>query len=168
MNAKPWIDSLERSASMVIAVYAEVTDEQVRWKPTPERWSMLEVLAHLVDEERHDFRPRVEMALEGVEPWPSIDPEGWVAERAYNDRVLGETLDELQRERDRSILWLHGLKDPDWTRAYEHPQLGTLRAGDIFASWVSHDFAHLRQLGGLRLDWVTAKAEPYSTRYCTG
>lgn len=33
--------------------------EQARWKPTPDKWSMLEVVNHLYDEEREDFRQRL-------------------------------------------------------------------------------------------------------------
>ena len=40
-----------------------LTVEQARWKPTPNDWSILEVINHLYDEEREDFRVRIDYTL---------------------------------------------------------------------------------------------------------
>jgi len=40
-----------------------------------------------------------------------------------------------------------------------------LSAGDLLASWLAHDFLHLRQLTGLHWEYVSLLAKPYSTDY---
>ena len=45
---------------MIQAVLAGVDAEQARWKPDADSWSILEVVCHLVDEEREDFRTRLD------------------------------------------------------------------------------------------------------------
>jgi hypothetical protein len=38
-------------------------------------------------EKNEDFRKRLELVLNNPEdPWPPIDPEGWVVQRNYNNR----------------------------------------------------------------------------------
>ncbi len=159
-------DRLETSGRILLDLFTGVDDGEARWKPAPERWSMLEVLVHLGDEEKDDFRPRISSTLEDpAREWPPIDPEGWVRERRYNERDLSESLAGFRRERAASLEWLRGLAEPAWERAHEHPSLGVLRAGDLLAAWVAHDGLHIRQISGLRVEYLSVQAAPYSTRY---
>ena len=78
------------NAERIRALAAGVAPDAARWKPDPETWSILEVVNHLYDEERLDFRVRLDTILHRPEePWPRIDPQGWVTERRYNDARAG-------------------------------------------------------------------------------
>lgn len=144
---------------------ADVGPEQARWQPAPESWSILEVVCHLYDEEREDFRVRLKHILEQTPGLPPpIDPNGWVTARGYNQRDLPTMLEQLQQERDASLTWLHTLDAPDWQRAVEGP-FGRLSAGDMLAAWVAHDLLHLRQLIELRFAYLQQSAAPYRVTY---
>ena len=154
--------NLETIRSLVF----DVPSEQARWRPAPDKWSILEVVNHLWDEEREDFRTRLQMTLTNPkEAWPGIDPPGWVNEREYNQRDLAESLEGFLAERRQSISWLGALESPHWENAYQHPLLGEIKAGTLLTSWVAHDYLHLRQLTKLHLDYVLAKATPYGMDY---
>jgi hypothetical protein len=162
---------LERSGRALCALAEGLPPETARWKPAPGSWSVLEVLNHLLDEERDDFRRRLDALLHrrGT-PWPPIDPVGWSVSRKYNERDLGETLSAFAAEREASLAWLRELSvfdaaagDP--AQAALHPRLAELRAGDLLASWVAHDLLHLRQLTRLRFQHLEAAARPYRTEY---
>jgi hypothetical protein len=143
-----------------------MTEGQVRWKPTPDEWSIVEVINHLYDEEREDFRLRLDLTLhQPGQPWTGIDPEGWAVERKYNERELEASLKRFLEERQRSVAWLAGLSSPDWEAGHDHPQAGELSAGDLLASWLAHDFLHLRQLAQLHWQYIGLLAEPHTTRY---
>lgn len=156
-----------KSGSQVFRVlFAAVPEERVRWKPGPDKWSALEVAAHLLDEEREDFRARIDRLLHAPDTaWPPIDPEGWVAARDYAGRDFEETVAAFLEERTRSVDWLAGLEAPDWDSVYRHPQLGDLRAGDLLASWVAHDALHVRQLAALAWEAARDSAAPYRPDY---
>ena len=159
-------DRLQTSGNILLELFAGVGDAEAQWRPAPDRWSMLEVLVHLGDEEREDFRPRISSILEDpAREWPPIDPEGWVVERRYNERDLAEALDGFRQERAASLEWLRGLGEPDWDRAHEHPSMGVLRAGDLLAAWAAHDDLHIRQIAQLRVEYLDVRLAPYSTRY---
>lgn len=56
MNLNDAISQLEHQGSAIISLGKGISMAQARWKPSPEDWSILEVLNHLVDEETLDFR----------------------------------------------------------------------------------------------------------------
>ncbi|MBN1583031.1 MAG: DinB family protein, partial [Anaerolineae bacterium] len=156
---------MTQNAERIRALVEGVSDTQARWKPDPEAWSILEVVNHLYDEEREDFRARLDHVLHRPDQtWPGIDPQGWVTARRYNERELDSSLDQFLSEREKSIAWLHTLPDPDWQASYEAPW-GSITAGDVMASWIAHDLLHMRQLVKLHFLFVTAELAPHNTRY---
>lgn len=165
MDKQQMITQLEGQGQAILILADGLTDEEVRWKPNPSSWSLLEVLNHLVDEEIHDFRRHLEHILNTpYQPWPEIDPQGWVTLRKYNQRNLVETLANFKTERIASIAWLKTLSNPNWD-TYVEFSWGNLSAGDMLASWVAHDVLHLRQLIELRYQLAANFSQPYSLDY---
>ena len=143
-----------------------ITEKQARWRPGPESWSILEVINHLYDEERLDFRVRLDIILHHPEqPWPSIDPAGWVKERVYNQRDLKNSLEKFIAERSKSITWLEELHPVDWDAVGDTPSGGQMRAGDMLSAWVAHDLLHMRQLVELHWQYLVRSLQPYQVDY---
>jgi hypothetical protein len=162
------VSQLALNSERIRALLRGISEAQARWKPAPASWSVLEVVNHLLDEEREDFRVRLDYTLHRPgEPWPPIDPEGWVTARGYNDRDLEGSLAAFLRERDASLAWLGGLAAPvapDWEAVHE-TSFGPIRAGDILAAWVAHDLLHTRQLVELHWAYTAAALAPYKPDY---
>jgi len=168
MNAAVVFSQLHETPAGVRSLLTGLPDEIARWKPSPTKWSLLEVLCHMADEERQDFRLRLRLVLESSEaPWPDIDPTSWPAQRGYNTRDVKASLIDFDRERAESLKWLGGLGHVRWDAVHHHPKLGSLAAGDLLAAWVAHDLMHMRQMVNLRLAALELGAPPYSTRYAT-
>ena len=156
---------LAHGAEIIRALLLGVTQDEARVRPDPESWSILEVACHLYDEEREDFRPRLDGILHRpADKWAPIDPGSWIVGRGYNQRDLGETLAGFLAERERSLAWLKSLSAPDWEAEYSD-QHGTMKAGELLAAWVAHDNLHTRQLVELRRARLVALAEPYDVGY---
>jgi hypothetical protein len=156
---------LADNAARIDALIRGVSSQEATWKPDRDTWSILEVVNHLYDEEKEDFRIRLELILHHPEqPWPGIDPAGWVTERRYNERDLEKSLKGFLNERSASLDWLNKLENPNWNASYE-AHFGSIRAGDIFASWVTHDHLHMRQLVELHRALTVHKAKPYKLEY---
>ena len=157
---------LTQQAQTIRTLVEQVTLEQARWKPSTEEWSILEVVNHLYDEEREDFRQRIDYLLHkpGEEP-PPIDPQGWVTARAYNARELVPSLQNFLREREQSVAWLHNLRNPDWSTRYSHPDGFTITADGFLVNWAAHDLLHLRQLVELHYAWHQHQVDGQSLAY---
>ena len=124
----------------------------LRRRPAPEAWSLMEIVGHVLDEETRDFRARVRHALDRPgTPLTPIDPERWVIEREYNAWELEPTLAAFARERAESLRCIERIDPSDHGRSAEHPRYGPLRVADLLAAWHAHDLFHLRQVGRTRV-----------------
>jgi len=128
------------------------------WRPAPGKWNLLEIVCHLVDEEREDFRARVQHALESRDTAPPpIDPVSWVTSRDYAGQDYQAKLAAFTNERSASIAWLQSQRSPRWDSAFNHPQMGRVTARMFLANWLAHDHLHLRQI--VRLEYERLKHE---------
>jgi hypothetical protein len=156
---------MECNAKAIEALVEDVGVVQARWKPGAKDWSILEVVNHLWDEEIEDFRAHLDLILHHPDqPWPSIDPQGWITERGYNQREPKDSLAGYLRSRAESLGWLRGLSAPSWEAVYKAP-FGEIAAGDVLAAWVAHDLLHTRQLVELHWAYTTLQVQPYRVLY---
>lgn len=165
MEFQTLFQELVHSTEMIRALLAGLSQEEAQVKPGPDSWSMLEVVCHLYDEEREDFREHLDFILHRQdEEWHRIDPLGWVTERKYNEQDFQDMLEKFLAERARSLEWLRGLSNADWETTYTS-QFGSMKAGDMFACWVAHDNLHIRQLIELRRMRIESMCRPYDIEY---
>ncbi len=163
INLDEIIRQLTVNAEAISALMRTIPEEQARWKPNTETWSMLEVMGHVYNEERLDFRKHLkEMFQEPSLPWSPFPKEElvFVAD-------LQQALEGFLSERKDSLVWLKELKTVDWDITSQAPW-GPICAGDVLVSWVEHDFLHVRQMNELLYAWVEKQSAPYSVQYAGG
>jgi len=154
-NIEYYMKELNMNLYTFELLFASAIDEQIYWKPTPEKWSLLEVACHLLDEEREDFKPRLKSVLETPEtPFTPIDPVAWVTERKYSEQQYNITLQAFARERKKSLDWLDTLENAHWENSYLHPKVGPITGKMLLANWVAHDYLHIRQIVKLKYDFL--------------
>lgn len=157
---------LNQNKKIIISFVKDISSEQAIWRPFPGTWSILEVINHLVDEEKEDFRKRLELTLHNPqEKWPSIDPPAWILEHKYNERDLKQSIQTFKQERQKTIKWLGSLEPPDFNSFYDHPILGKIRAGDLLTSWLAHDLLHIRQIAMLKAQYLEVENGPFNISY---
>jgi len=159
---------LAKNAEAIRALVSSLSEEQAQWKPDPDNWSMKEVMAHVYNEERVDFRQHLkEMLSVPQQPWGGLQQEWLTVESCQ------QALEGFLRERETSIAWLKGLPGADWEitlSASFGPSNDTitLSAGDVLTSWVEHDYLHLRQMIEVLHAWNVKQSEPYAVDYAGG
>ncbi len=157
MNPTELAVELRRNKAIFETMLRGVPEQARTWKPKADEWSLLEVLCHLLDEEREDFRMRTRLVLEDPSvPLPPIDPTAWVRLRRYQEQAYDQVLDEFLQERDISIAWLEARADAAWGNIHCHPRLGPISAAQFLSAWLAHDYLHLRQLTRLRYGFLAA------------
>lgn len=149
------IESLRSNQHVFSGLLANKNKEECLWKPNINSWCLLEVVCHLYDEEREDFRGRVKHTLETPNvPLPMFDQIAWVKDRKYIEQDYTQMVAKLLAERNNSIIWLQSLKNPPWKNAYNHPKLGLLSSEHFLANWLAHDFLHIRQIISLQFHYL--------------
>jgi len=159
------IEDHARFPAALLAVFQGADLATMRERETDRKWSPLEILAHLRDEEILDFRARAKRAIEGRGIELNVDPERWVVERKYNEMDPGEVYLDFARERADSCRWLETLTLADLQPSVEHPAAGTMRAGDFIAAWRLHDLLHLRQFARAMAVNTARRLGDWKTRY---
>jgi hypothetical protein len=149
------ITELSRNKEIFNALLFGKNRNEYLYKPATDKWCMVEVLCHLVDEEKEDFRTRVEYVLRNpLETLPTFDPTVWPETRNYLGQDFNKKLDEFLTERVKSTDWLKGLVEPKWKNANHHPEAGPRSAEYFLANWLAHDYIHIRQLNRLAFEYL--------------
>ena len=87
MKFQTLYQELANSAEMLRTLLTGINQEEAQVKPSRGSWSILEVVCHLYDEEREDFREHLDFILHRQhEEWHPIAPVAWVKLRKYNEQ----------------------------------------------------------------------------------
>ena len=165
MEFQSLYQELVNSTEMIRALIKDIGQEQAQAKPDAKSWSILEVICHLHDEEREDFREHLDFILHRQnEEWHVIDPQGWITERKYNEQNLSKMQEKFFAERKQSLEWLKTVSGADWDTTYTS-EYGSVSAGEMFSCWVAHDNLHIRQLVELRRAHIENITKPHDIHY---
>jgi hypothetical protein len=165
MEFQTLYEELANSTEILRALINGIGQEQAQVKPDASAWSILEVICHLHDTEREDFREHLDFILHRQnEEYHAIDPQAWITERKYNEQNLDEMQSKFFAERKQSLEWLKTLNAVDWDTTYTS-EYGSVSAGEMFSCWVAHDNLHIRQLVELRRKHIEKITSPYDLQY---
>lgn len=149
------IDQLEKNHGIFKQLLGDVDEDLITWKQDPAKWNLLEIVCHLYDEEREDFRFRTKWVLEKPNQLPpQFNPLDWVEAHEYSKQDYSEMVAKFLEERTKSVAWLRSLKDPEWLNSYMHPKLGETTAKHYLDNWLAHDYLHVRQILKLKFDYL--------------
>jgi hypothetical protein len=136
-----------------------LTEDQLRRPEAPGKWSILQVLEHLTDQELvNAFRLRSIVAEE--EPaLRGYDQDRWAARLRYGATSVAEVLGELEALRRRNLRLLGSLTEEELDRVGQHSERGRESVRRMRALTAAHDLVHRRQIERIR----TGLGEPAST-----
>ena len=154
------INRLETNITVFNSLLNNRDKNEYFFKPKPQEWSMIQVLSHLVDEEKFDFRTRVFSVLNNPEePLPAFDPVMTLESKSFVEEDYNELLDQFMDERIKTVAMLRALEKPNWQNAFQHPKEGPLTAGFFLTNWVAHDIIHIQQLNRLAYQYLKTYAK---------
>ena len=117
-------------------------------RKSPESFSALDVVGHLIHGELTDWLPRVRVILEhkGSKAFEPFDRFGF--REAIAGRSVESLLDEFAGLRAEGLDELRGLGIGAEVLALPglHPALGAVTLGNLLATWVVHDLGHISQI----------------------
>jgi hypothetical protein len=121
------------------------TDELSR-PEAPGKWSIIQVVEHLADQELvNSFRLR-SIVAEDEPPLRGYDQDLWAARLRYGSAGLEPVLEELRVLRERNLRLYRSLSDADLDRVGMHDERGPESARRLRALTAGHDLLHRRQI----------------------
>lgn len=139
--------TLAQSHQTLIRLTLGLPEPLLDARPTPDDWSIREILAHLVDDEMYVMRTRLERIIK--EPRPHLAPHDekqWYATRNTTRDALPHLLADFGLQRAASLGILTMLRPSDWAREGFQPEYGTFTAAEWLDHWVAHDLTHIAQI----------------------
>lgn len=123
-----------------------LTERQIKWKATPEQWSVTEVLSHLAD---HNivvsFRIREILSGSSV-PLPAFRQDPWVSHSKANDGSASDILALFHALLIYNSLLFHRLSAENWSKTGTNAKGETVSLSDVIRSFIAHVQTHLAQI----------------------
>lgn len=139
------IEGLEQLMVEVPTIFLHFSQEEIDFKPSPEKWSKKEILGHLCDSCFNHLQRIIRVQYED-KPFMIYNQEEWVKHQDYQNRNIEEILDlwiSLHRQ------FVHALKNFP-----ENHYKSMLDCGEevtalfVITDYLDHQHHHLRQIFG--------------------
>ena len=144
----PCLGMLEATPAILRGLMCEISDDDARWKPAPDRFSIAEVLAHLSHSEGHCYRMRVDLFMSVEQPRFEADDAQFHLER-YRDSDPEEAFAHFEEQRDTNLEYLRSLPEEAGGRVALHSAAGPITLAQMLHEWALHDVGHVRQVAEL-------------------
>jgi hypothetical protein len=143
----PGLDHIRATPHVIQGLLTGLEGAELRWKPSPERWSIEQVLAHLAEAERDCYLYRLQRIL--AERDPEVQAIGPSDPQPSPGRFALATLEEFLALRRESVDLLEGLPVEAMERGAIHSAVGRIKLAHMLNEWAFHDIGHIRQIAEL-------------------
>lgn len=150
------LDEAEKGPKKLAAAVSGLPDKVLRYKPAPDKWCILEIVAHLADVEIiYAYRMRQMMADKKPVIAP-IDQDDWAKSLGYMQAAPAELVAQYGLNRHHNLRLLRRLKPADLSRSAYHPERETnVDLEDMVQRLAKHDANHLEQIERLKKEAAT-------------
>jgi hypothetical protein len=138
---------LQRQAPAVLAgLLAHASIERLTTRPSPEKWSIGEILAHLAEDEiATAWRYRQMVEASGI-ALAGFDQDLWARAGDYGSRAPDESLALFRLLRNVNLQFLRRLTVEQWECFGIHTERGRITVRDLAVHMVGHDANHVEQI----------------------
>lgn len=123
-----------------------VEPAQLSVRPSPTKWSVQEIVAHLADDELVGaYRIRLILSSPGT-AIQSFDQDLWASIGSYNALPIGQSLELFRLLRKANLSLFKALTPDQWQLYGVHAERGRESIQDIATYYAGHDMNHLHQI----------------------
>ena len=145
------LDFLRETPEVIEKTVAELSPNELTWKPSETEFSALEHVCHLRDIEREGYQERIRRLLEEDAPYlPDIDGSRLALERKYSEQELGIALEEFARVRQENVETILGLGLEQLDRGGNLEGVGWITLRELLELMRAHDEQHREELRNLQ------------------
>ncbi|OZB95374.1 DinB family protein [Paenibacillus sp. XY044] len=149
INTKLSIQDYLATTELIQRSVAGLTTNQLEWKPSPDQWSVKEVVAHLVDSSLvHSVRIR-KIIAESEQPLLLYNQDAWVSSSRANQGSLSDILTAFDGLLTYNALFYGRISEADWSKT--GPNQGqTISVSELFEGFIRHVRTHIAQIERIR------------------
>src|SRR5437879_9477977 len=157
---KKHLDAAEKSPKEIAAAVSGLPDQVLRYKPAPDKWSILEILGHLADMEiLYAYRLR-QMLADKKPVIAPIDQDDWARNLGYLESSPPELVALYGLNRHHNLRLLRRLKPADLEKSAFHPEYKQdMTVAAIVERMGGHGANHLAQIERLRSEEHTSELQ---------
>jgi hypothetical protein len=145
-EGKKPLEILGTAPRKVAALVKGVTRKKLAARPQPDKWSVLEILAHLADVELvQGFRIRRILESKGT-PIQGFDQEVWARYSDYAKHDPALSLEAYRATRERTVRLLKSIPRGMWENYGMHSERGKESVTRVTEMMAGHDINHLEQI----------------------
>ena len=111
------IETLGRQRAEMRQLLGGIDEQKARHRYAPEKWSVAEVLGHVIDAERVFSYRAVTFARGDTAQLPSFDENGWAAVSNAGQRSIKSLLEEYDAVRASTISLFKSFTDSEYARS---------------------------------------------------
>jgi hypothetical protein len=147
------MEVLSGSPGVLNALLRNKSASWLKNKRTPESFSPIDVVGHLILADQTDWMPRVQIILENRDkdrrdqrPFEPFDR--FAFQPLIEGKSIADLLDDFAEGRRDSLRTLRGLdlQEQQLDLPGLHPDLGKVTLSNLLATWVVHDLGHISQI----------------------
>jgi hypothetical protein len=148
---KKHLEAAEKSPKEIAAAVSGLSEQILRYKPSAEKWCVLEILGHLADVEIiYGYRLR-QMLADTKPVIAPLDQNAWTRNLNYLDSPPSELVAFYGLGRHHNLRLLRSLKASDLFKAAFHPEMQQeITVADLVERMGGHGAAHLQQIEKLK------------------
>src|ERR1022692_4803798 len=148
---KKHLDAAEKSPKGIAAAVSGLPETILRYKPSPEKWCVLEILGHLADVEIvYGYRLR-QMLADTKPVIAPLDQDAWARNLNYLDSPPSELIAFYGLGRHHNLRLLRSLTASDLLKSAFHPELQReMSLAELVERMGGHGAGHLRQIEKLK------------------
>lgn len=148
---KKHIEEAEKSPKQIAAAVSGLPDKALRYKPAPDKWCILEILAHLADMEiLYAYRLR-QMLADNNPVIAPIDQDAWANNLGYMESSPAELIALYGLNRHATLQLLRRIKPGDLEKSAHHPERNRpVTVAEYVGMMSKHGPNHLAQIESLK------------------
>jgi hypothetical protein len=140
------ISLLEKTPGLLELLLRDVPQELLEWQPGPERWSITQVVGHMVViEQLYEQRARRMV----IDDSPALPPYVAPSESELQQTQARQHLEKFAAQRRAFVFYLHAIPSTAGARTGRHHEMGTITLSQMLHELANHDLGHLRQIAEL-------------------
>jgi DinB superfamily len=141
------IEQLERTPETLSSLLTGLSPDWLTCNEGDGTWNALEVVAHLIEGEKVNWIPRMNMILTKDEDY-TFPPFDRFAHLSNSEKSIELLLLEFKQCREESLAKLKSQLNSvkDFEQSARHPEFGPVRLRELLSTWAVHDLTHISQI----------------------